>query len=115
MGAKANRLFMRVSLLDSWLDKLEVTGSSPVTPTQWVLADGAAASNPPGAPVASGLRDLGYGNPVGAPSFLGSGSGETDVVVAVTSTGDGPCYATNVASRTDTVEALRFLRGLPGL
>jgi hypothetical protein len=51
----------------------------------------------------------------GGPSFLGSGSGETDVVVAVTSTGDGPCYATNVASRTDTVEALRFLRGLPGL
>ena len=27
----------------------------------------------------------------GGPSFLGSGSGETDVVVAVTSTGDGPC------------------------
>jgi len=51
----------------------------------------------------------------GGPSFLGAGAGETDIVVAVTSTGDGPCYATNVASRTDTVEAQRFLRSLPGL
>lgn len=51
----------------------------------------------------------------GGPSFLGAGANETDIVVAVTSTGDGPCYATNVASRTDTVEAQRFLHGLPGL
>ena len=51
----------------------------------------------------------------GGPSFLGSGDNETDVVVAVTSTGDGPCYATNIASRTDTAEALSFLHTLPGL
>jgi hypothetical protein len=51
----------------------------------------------------------------GGPSFLGSGDNETDVVVAVTSTGDGPCYATNIASRTDTAEAMSFLHTLPGL
>lgn len=41
----------------------------------------------------------------GGPSFLGSGSGETNILVAVTSAGDIPCYATNVASRTDTPQA----------
>jgi hypothetical protein len=51
----------------------------------------------------------------GGPSFLGSGVGETDIVVAVTSAGDSVCYATNLATRTDTVEAQEFLHALPGL
>ncbi len=51
----------------------------------------------------------------GGPSFLGGGAGETDIVVAVTSAGDSACYATNLATRTDTVEAQEFLRALPGL
>ena len=51
----------------------------------------------------------------GGPSFLGSGAGETDIVVAVTSAGDSACFATNLATRTDTVEAQEFLHALPGL
>ena len=45
----------------------------------------------------------------GGPTFLGAGVGEGDVVVAVTSTGDNPCYATNVSGRTDTPSARAFL------
>lgn len=45
----------------------------------------------------------------GGPTFLGSGSQEANVVVAVTTGGDTPCYATNVASRTDTPSARALL------
>jgi secreted trypsin-like serine protease len=45
----------------------------------------------------------------GGPQFLGAGEEETDIVISVTSTGDGPCYATNVTTRTDTESALEFL------
>ena len=43
----------------------------------------------------------------GGPSLLQVGS--TTYVVAVTSSGDIPCYATNTATRTDTDEALALL------
>ncbi|MGH3328306.1 MAG: trypsin-like serine protease [Streptomycetales bacterium] len=42
----------------------------------------------------------------GGPNFLG---GESDVVAAITITGDAPCYATNVVYRTDTPTARAFL------
>jgi secreted trypsin-like serine protease len=45
----------------------------------------------------------------GGPQFLGADEEETDIVISVTSTGDGPCYATNVTTRTDTESALEFL------
>jgi len=45
----------------------------------------------------------------GGPTFLGAAPGDGDVVLAVTSTGDTPCYSTNVASRTDTPSARTFL------
>jgi secreted trypsin-like serine protease len=51
----------------------------------------------------------------GGPQFLGAGAAETDVVVSVTSTGDVPCYATSVNTRTDTPAARAFLaaQGVP--
>lgn len=64
--------------------------------------------------ISQGQAGACYGDS-GGPSFLGSGAGETPIVVAVTSTGDTPCYATNVAARTDTSEAQDFLRALPGV
>ncbi|HET9939427.1 MAG TPA: hypothetical protein VFQ28_11575, partial [Gaiella sp.] len=45
----------------------------------------------------------------GGPTYLGAGADEGDVVLAVTSTGDGPCYSTNVSGRTDTPSARTFL------
>jgi secreted trypsin-like serine protease len=45
----------------------------------------------------------------GGPNFLGVGDDESDIVVAVTSTGDAPCYSTNVAGRTDSPSARAFL------
>jgi secreted trypsin-like serine protease len=50
----------------------------------------------------------GYGDS-GGPTFLGAGDDESDIVVAVTSTGDIPCYATNVSGRTDSPSARAFL------
>lgn len=43
----------------------------------------------------------------GGPSLLVVGG--VRYVVAVTSTGDGPCFATNVAARTDRTDALELL------
>jgi len=48
----------------------------------------------------------------GGPTFLGSAPDDGNVVLAVTSTGDTPCYSTNVASRTDTPSARAFLSSL---
>ena len=45
----------------------------------------------------------------GGPTFLGAAPDDGDVVLAVTSTGDVPCYSTNVAARTDTPSAQAFL------
>jgi secreted trypsin-like serine protease len=45
----------------------------------------------------------------GGPTFLGAAPNDDDVVLAVTSTGDVPCYSTNVSSRTDTPSARAFL------
>jgi hypothetical protein len=57
----------------------------------------------------AGFAGACYGDS-GGPSFLGT----SDVIVAVTSTGDMPCGATNVAYRLDTPDARAFLgRYLP--
>jgi hypothetical protein len=45
----------------------------------------------------------------GGPTFLGAAPNDGGVVLAVTTTGDTPCYSTNVASRTDTPSARAFL------
>jgi secreted trypsin-like serine protease len=45
----------------------------------------------------------------GGPTFLGAAPNDGDIILAITSTGDIPCYSTNVASRTDTPTARAFL------
>ncbi len=45
----------------------------------------------------------------GGPNFLGAGSTETNIVAAVTVTGDSMCLATNVTYRLDTQSARLFL------
>lgn len=45
----------------------------------------------------------------GGPNFLGAGNQETNIVAAVTITGDTFCRATNVTYRTDTASARDFL------
>jgi secreted trypsin-like serine protease len=45
----------------------------------------------------------------GGPIFLGAGETETDIVVAITVTGDAFCRSTNVVQRLDTESALAFL------
>ncbi len=45
----------------------------------------------------------------GGPNFLGAGAGETDIVAAITITGDAVCRSTNVDYRLDTRSARSFL------
>lgn len=45
----------------------------------------------------------------GGPNFLGSGVDETNVIAAITITGDSPCRSTNVDYRLDTPSARSFL------
>jgi hypothetical protein len=45
----------------------------------------------------------------GGPNFLGAGSSETNIVAALTVTGDTPCRSTNVDYRLDTDSARSFL------
>jgi len=45
----------------------------------------------------------------GGPNFLGAGTGETNIVAAITITGDTVCRATNVDYRLDTPTARAFL------
>ena len=45
----------------------------------------------------------------GGPTFLGAAPADGDVILAVTSTGDVPCFSTNVSARTDTPSAQAFL------
>jgi secreted trypsin-like serine protease len=45
----------------------------------------------------------------GGPTFLGAAPDDGEMVLAVTSTGDVPCYSTNVSARTDTPSARAFL------
>jgi hypothetical protein len=45
----------------------------------------------------------------GGPNFLGAGATETDIVAALTVTGDFMCRATNVVYRLDTESARSFL------
>jgi secreted trypsin-like serine protease len=59
--------------------------------------------------IAKGQGGACYGDS-GGPSLM-QVAGRT-TVVAVTSTGDGACYATNVSSRVDTEAALRWLAGV---
>jgi len=69
-----------------------------LTPQWLVMSQNAALGN-------SGAC---YGDS-GGPTFLGAAPNDGDVVLAVTTTGDIPCYSTNVASRTDTPSARAFL------
>ena len=46
----------------------------------------------------------------GGPNFLGAGTTETDIVAAITVTGDFMCRATNVDYRLDTSSARAFLQ-----
>lgn len=48
----------------------------------------------------------------GGPTFLGTAPDDGDMVLAVTSTGDIPCYSTNVSARTDTPSARAFLESM---
>jgi hypothetical protein len=52
--------------------------------------------------------DVRYGDS-GGPSLLGAGAGETNIVAAITITGDFMCRATNVDYRLDTPSARAFL------
>jgi secreted trypsin-like serine protease len=45
----------------------------------------------------------------GGPNFLGAGESETNIVAAITITGDTPCRSTNVDYRLDTASARAFL------
>jgi hypothetical protein len=45
----------------------------------------------------------------GGPNFLGAGESETNMVAAITITGDAMCRATNVDYRLDTPSAQAFL------
>ena len=45
----------------------------------------------------------------GGPNFLGAGANETDIIAAITITGDAVCRATNTTYRLDTRSARRFL------
>lgn len=45
----------------------------------------------------------------GGPTYLGAAPNDGNVVLAVTSTGDVPCYSTNVSARTDSPTARDFL------
>ena len=45
----------------------------------------------------------------GGPNFLGAGSSETNIIAALTITGDTPCRSTNVDYRLDTASARAFL------
>jgi secreted trypsin-like serine protease len=47
----------------------------------------------------------------GGPTYLGAAPNDGNVVLAVTSTGDVPCYSTNVSARTDSASARAFLSG----
>lgn len=46
----------------------------------------------------------------GGPHFLGAGANETNLLVALTVTGDSVCRSTDVDYRTDTASAREFLR-----
>jgi trypsin len=45
----------------------------------------------------------------GGPHFLGAGANETNLLVALTVSGDAPCRSTDVDYRTDTASARAFL------
>jgi V8-like Glu-specific endopeptidase len=51
----------------------------------------------------------------GGPNFLGAGANETDIVAAITITGDALCKATNVVYRLDTESARQFLSAFVAL
>jgi len=75
-----------------------IGGFNSLTP-QWLKMSQNAAHGDSGAC---------YGDS-GGPTFLGAAPTDGDVVLAVTSTGDAPCYSTNVAARTDSPSAQAFL------
>jgi secreted trypsin-like serine protease len=116
-----------------WLDTLRLTRSTKFTTVGYGTQE---QQNGGGPPVFPFTGDRGYGigtfnaltpqwlkvsqnaahgdsgacyGDSGGPTFLGAAPDDGDTVLAVTSTGDTPCYATNVSSRTDTPSARAFL------
>jgi secreted trypsin-like serine protease len=75
-----------------------IGGFNSLTP-QWLKMSQNAAHGDSGAC---------YGDS-GGPTFLGAAPNDGDIVLAVTTTGDTPCYSTNVAGRTDDPTARAFL------
>jgi V8-like Glu-specific endopeptidase len=75
------------------------TGSLNALTTNWLRASQNAATGDGGTC---------YGDS-GGPDFLGAGADETNIVAAITITGDTPCRATNVDYRVDTPSARAFL------
>lgn len=84
----------------------------PFTGDRWRSVSTFIALNPEilhlGQRRAQGEGGTCYGDS-GGPQFLGAGGEETNIVISVTTTGDSPCYATNVTTRTDTEDAREFL------
>jgi secreted trypsin-like serine protease len=75
-----------------------IGGFNSLTP-QWLKMSQNAAHGDSGAC---------YGDS-GGPTFLGAAPNDGDIVLAVTTTGDTPCYSTNIAGRTDDPSARAFL------
>ena len=51
----------------------------------------------------------------GGPNFIGSDNSESNIIAAITVTGDTMCVATNVTYRLDTISARAFLQDYVGL
>jgi secreted trypsin-like serine protease len=75
-----------------------IGGFNSLTP-QWLKMSQNAAHGDSGAC---------YGDS-GGPTSLGAAPNDGDIVLAVTTTGDTPCYSTNIAGRTDDSSARAFL------
>jgi secreted trypsin-like serine protease len=112
-GALRDMLFTNVGY--GTQEQLVVPGTGPTFPftgDRWRSVSTFIALTPKqlhlGQRRAQGEGGTCYGDS-GGPQFVGAGGDETNVVISVTSTGDVPCYATNVTTRTDTAGALAFL------
>jgi hypothetical protein len=93
----------------------QVGGGPPRLPfdgERWVAVSEFNALNPAwlrlSQNAATGNGGTCYGDS-GGPNFLGAGSTETNMIAAITVTGDTACVATNVDYRLDTATARAFL------
>ncbi len=76
-----------------------VSGFGAMTPTWLRLSQNAAVGN----------AGTCYGDS-GGPNFLGSASGESNIIAGTTITGDAQCVQSNVIYRLDTASARSFLQ-----